>query len=316
VDRKTFAIVTTLVVAGNGSAWAQDTAAIKKALTRVAAGETISILDSSGRTETGILSGSTDTFITLDGGRKIAASQIARITVKDSTRNGTKLGAVIGASAGAAGALALGSLCANEGGSCAGAGLLLIGLGAGAGAGIGWLGDSLTQHEIYRAGRTPRLLTPEVRVRLGGNNRSGGTPEFGVSWSVTTGSGLGVEVNADRAPGASDGEGTGVSFDGRAVYTFGRSRVQPFVSGGVGYARHQYRTTYQVPPSAFVPNGATYARNQHVAGVVPVCGAGIRFQPARHLVIRPEVSWFLETAPNSANHAGVARAGVSIGAAW
>src|SRR4051812_12060936 len=109
----------TLVVAGRGRAQAQDMAAIKKGLNRFAAGETISVLDSSGRSETGRLSGSTDTFITLDGSRNVAASRIARITVKDSTRNGTTIGALIGGGAGLAGALAISAICANEGGSCA-----------------------------------------------------------------------------------------------------------------------------------------------------------------------------------------------------
>ena len=132
MDRKTFAIVMTLVVAGRGSAWAQDTAAVKKALTRVAPGETISVLDTSGRTDTGILTGSTDTSLTLDGSRNVAADRIARITVKDSTRNGTTIGALIGGGAGVVGAIALSALCANEGGDCAAANLMLIGIGVGA----------------------------------------------------------------------------------------------------------------------------------------------------------------------------------------
>ena len=316
MNRKTFAMVMALVVAGRGSAWAQDTAAIKKALARVPTGETISVLDTSGKTETGRLSGSTDTFLTLDGSRNVAANRIARITVKDSTRNGTTIGALIGGGAGLVGALALGALYANEGGSAGGASLLLIGLGAGAGAGIGWLGDSLTQHEIYRTGGTARRLTPEVRVRVAGINRAGGIPGFGLSWSTTTGSGFGVEVNADKTLGASDGEGRGFSFDGRALYAFGRSRIQPYVSGGVGFVQHDHKVAYEVPPSAFLPNGASGVRNQDVEGVAPVFGGGVRFQPARHLVIRPEVSWFLETAPNSAKRTAVARASVSFGAAW
>jgi hypothetical protein len=306
----------TLVVAGPGSAWAQDTAAIKKALSRVAPGETISLRDTSGRSETGRLSGSTDTSITLDGSRNVAANRVTRITVKDSTRNGTVIGALIGGGAGVAGAIALGALCANEGGNCAAANLMLIGLGVGAGAGIGWLGDSLTQHEIYRAGGTARRFSPEVRMRVAGQNRSGALPGFGLSGSVTSESGLGVEVNADRTLDGSDGLGGGVSLDGRALYAFGPSRVQPYVSVGVGFIQHAAMVTYSVPPSPFVPNGATYSNRQTLEAVAPVFGGGIRLQPARHLVIRPEVSWFLETAPNSANRTAVARAGVSIGAAW
>ena len=316
MDRKTLAIVTALVVANSGSAWAQDTAAIKKALNRVAPGETISVLDASGRTETGRLSGSTDTFLTLDGSRKVAANRIARITVKDSTRNGTKIGALIGAGAGLAGALALSAVYANEGGNAMGANLLLIGLGAGAGAGIGWLGDSLTQHELYRTSGTARWLSPELRVRVAGINRAGGLPGFGLSWSTTMGSGFGVEVNADKTLGASDGEGRGFSFDGRALYAFGHSRVQPYVSGGVGFVQHDHKITYEVPPSAFLPTGATYSGNQDVEGVAPVFGGGIRFEPARHLVIRPEVSIFLEGKPFAGSLTPVARASVSIGAAW
>lgn len=316
MDRKTFAIVMTLVVAGPGSAWAQDTAAIKKALNRVPPGETISVLDTTGRSHTGRLSSSTDTSITLDGSRNVATDHIARITVKDSTRNGTTIGALIGGGAGVVGAIALGALCANEGGNCAAANVLLIGLGVGAGAGIGWLGDSLTQHEIYRAGGTARRFSPEVRMRVSGLNRSGGLPGFGLSGSMTSGSGLGVEVNADRTLGGSDGLGGGVSLDGRALYAFGRRRIQPFVSGGIGFNQHEEIVTYSVPPSAFVPNGATYSNRQTLEAVAPVFGGGIRLQPARHLVIRPEVSWFLETAPNSANRTAVARVGVSVGAAW
>ena len=120
MDRRTFAIVMTLVVAGRGSAWAQDTAAIKKALARVAPGETISVLDTSGRSDTGRLSGSTDTFLTLDGSRNVATDRIVRITVKDSTRNGTTIGALVGGSAGVVSAIVLSSIYANEGGSAAG----------------------------------------------------------------------------------------------------------------------------------------------------------------------------------------------------
>ena len=316
MDRKTFAIVMTLVVAGRGSAWAQDTAAIKKALARVAPGETISILDTSGRRDTGRLSGSTDTAITLDGSRNVGADRIARITVKDSTRNGATIGALIGGGAGVAGALAVGALCANEGGGCAGATLMLVGLGVGAGAGIGWLGDSLTQREIYRAGGTARRFSPELRVRVAANNRAGGLPGIGLSWSMTGESGLGVEVNADRTLGRSDGVGGGVSLDGRALYAFGRSRVQPYVSGGVGFVQYEQIFTYSVPPSVLLPNGATYSNRGTLEGVAPVFGGGVRLQLARRLVIRPEVSWSVETAPNSANRTAVARAGVSIGAAW
>lgn len=316
MDRKTLAVIMILVVAGPGRAWAQDTAAIKKALTRVAPGQVISVLDTSGRTHTGRLSGATDTSITLDGSRDVAANRIARMTVKDSTRNGARIGALIGGGAGVIGAIALSALCANEGGNCAAANALLIGLGIGAGAGIGWVGDSLTQAEIYRAGGLGRRFSPELRVRLAAVNRSGALPGFGLSGSMTGGSGLGVEVNADRTLDGADGLGGGVSLDGRALYAFGRSRVQPYVSGGVGFNQHAETVTYSVPPSAFLPDGATYSSRQTLEAVAPVFGGGVRLQPARHLVIRPEVSWFLETAPNSANRTTVMRAGVSIGTAW
>jgi hypothetical protein len=315
VNRQTFAIGMALIVAGRGSAWAQDTTAIKKALNRVAPGETISILDTSGRTDTGRLSGSTDTSITLDGSRNVAADRIARITVKDSTRNGTTIGALIGGGAGLVGALALSALYANEGTGSGAASLLLIGLGVGAGAGIGALGDSLTQHEIYRAGGTPRKFSPEARVRVAGLNRSAVLPSVGLSWSLTTDSGLGFEVNADKNPGAANDEGRGFSFDGRALYTFGRGRIRPYLSGGVGFVEHNHNDTYETPTIGNFPGG-TYPILRDVGGVAPVFGGGLRFQPARHLVIRPEVSWFLETEPNSSNRTAVARAGVSIGAAW
>ena len=316
MDRKTLAIMMTLVVAGRGSAWAQDLAAIKKGLSRVAPGDTISVLDASGRTETGRVSSSTDTLITLDGARTIAADRIARITVKDSTRNGTTIGALIGGGAGLVGALALGAIFANEGGGSGEGSLLLVGLGLGAGAGIGWMADSLTQHEIYRAGGTASRLSPELRVRVAGINRAGGIPGFGLSWSTTRASGFGFEVNADKTPGASDGEGRGFSFDGRALYTFGRSRVRPYVSGGVGFVQTDHKGTYEVPADAFLPNGATYLVNQDIADVTPVFGGGVRLQPARHLVIRPEVSWFFETDPSSRARKAVPRVGVSIGAGW
>jgi hypothetical protein len=316
VERKTLAMMMILAVAGRGSAWAQDTAAIKQALSRVPAGTAISVLDTSGQTNTGRLSDATDTVITLDGSRNVAANRIARITVKDSTRNGAKIGALIGGTAGLVGALAVGAVYANEGSGAGAASLLLIGLGTGAGAGIGWLGDSLKQQEIYRVDATPRRLSPEVRARVARSDRAGGVPEYGLAWSMAIGSGFGVEANVDHTIGASDGEGRGFSVDGRALYAFGPRRAQPYVSGGIGFVRHDRHVTIEVPPSEAVPGGLIFSGNQPLEGVAPVFGAGLRLQPARHLVIRPEVSWFIETAPNSSERSAVARAGVSIGAAW
>jgi len=318
MDRKTLAaIVVTLVVAARDNAFAQDTAAVRKALDRLSPGDTISVLDSDGGRHVGTFTGLTDNRLLIDGvPSTVDPARITRLTVHDSPGNGARIGAIIGGAAGVAGALVLGSICANEGGDCTADAIVLVATGIGVGAGVGWLGDSLTQRELYRAAGTAREGSPELRVRVAATNRSGVQPVLGVSWSRTGASGLGFEVNADRTRGAVDGAGRGFSIDGRAVYAFGRGRLRPYVSGGLGYGEHHENFTYEVPPSAFLPNGASYSGQHRIEGFAPLFGGGLRLQPARHLVIRPEVTWSVEPTGTSRTRTARPRAGVSIGAAW
>jgi hypothetical protein len=318
VDRKTLAaIVVTLVVAARGNAFAQDPAAVRKALDRLSPGDTISVRDSDGGRDIGPFTGLTDTKLLIDGvPSKINPARITRLTVRDSPSNGAKIGALIGGAAGAVGAIVLGSIAANEGGDAAAGAVLLVAAGIGTGAGVGWLGDSLTQRQLYRAEGTAREFSPELRVRAGATRRSGVQPAFGVSWSRTGESGLGFEVNADRTGGSRDGAGRGFSIDGRVLYAFGRGRVRPYLSGGLGYGEHHENLTFEVPPSVVVPNGVSYSGQYRIEGFAPVLGGGLRVQPARHLVIRPEVTWSLEPTGTSRTRKPLPRAGVSIGAAW
>ena len=310
------AVVVTLVATGHGTAWAQDPEAVRKALDRVTAGDMISLLDTDGRRVAARYLGTTDSAVKLEGTQRIGVNRIARITVKDSTRNGTTIGAVVGGGAGLVGALLVGMICANEGGECAAAELGLIALGAGAGAGIGWLGDTLIQREVYRADGTPRAFSPELRVRLAATKRSRVNPVFGLSWSSTAESGLGVEVNADRSPGDADGDGRGFSIDGRAVYAFGRGRVRPFLSGGLGFGHHYENYHYEIGPSAYFPTGYSYSGQHRIESLAPVFGGGVRFEPVRHVVIRPEMSWSVEPTGDERTRKPFARVGVSIGATW
>ncbi len=318
MDRQTLApIVVTLIVAAHGNAFAQDSAAVRKALDRLSPGETISVLDTEGSRDGGMFTGLTATKLLIDGmPSKVDPARITRLTVHDSPANGAKIGAIIGGTAAGVGAVLVGMICANEGGDCTASVVGLIATGVGVGAGVGWLSDSLIQRELYRAEGAPRVFSPELRVRLAASKRSGVQPAFGVSWSRTSESGFGIEVNADRTPGAADGSGRGYSVDGRAVYTIGRGRVRPYLSGGLGYGHHYENYTFELAPSLVFPNGYSASGQARVEGFAPVFGGGVRLQPARHLVIRPEVTWSVEPTGIERSRTPVARAGVSIGAAW
>ena len=310
------AIVASSLAAGQGTAAAQDSEAIQRIRNRVEVGETISVLDTNGGRIVGTYLGATPSAVKLEGTQDINGKSIARVTKKDSTRNGTTIGAIIGAGAGAVGALLVGAICANEGGECMGATLGLVGLGVGAGAGIGWFSDALVEHEIYRAEGAPRSLSPEVRVRLAADKRATVTPAFGLSWSMTRDSGLGLEVNFDHLAGAPNGNDRGYSVDGRALYTFGHSRVRPYVSGGIAHVRRSEDYRFEYPPSLVFPNGAIFAGRGQVEGFTPVFGGGVRIQTGSHLVIRPELSWLGDPGNNPSHHAGNVRVGASIGASW
>jgi hypothetical protein len=153
-------------------------------------------------------------------------------------------------------------------------------------------------------------------MRIGLDKRTAASPLVGLAWSTTGESGLGVEVNVDRTDETAAGDGRGYSFDGRVLYAFGHGAIRPFVSGGAGFFQHEERYTINRPPSAFEPNGYAFSGRARLEGLAPIVGGGVRLQPSRHLVIRPEVSWFLDSRPGVASRTGVPRVGVSVGATW
>ena len=112
MDRQTLApIVVTLIVAAHGNAFAQDTAAVRKALDRLSPGETISVLDTEGSRDGGMFTGLTATKLLIDGmPSKVDPSRITRLTVHDSPANGAKIGAIIGGAAAGVGAVLVGMI--------------------------------------------------------------------------------------------------------------------------------------------------------------------------------------------------------------
>jgi hypothetical protein len=265
------------------------------ALAQLKDGASVAVREDDGSRTTGRLVGTTDTLLTLTtkDGRSLTVplDRVRRVWVEDPASNGMWTGAAIGGGIGVAGAIAVGALCANEGGPCAAAGLLLIAGGAGAGAGIGALADKIHVRTVFVAGEDAFAYSgSRVVARIGTDRREGRTPlSLGASWGIThVGSGIGFEANVDRASGTSDRSRT-LSTDMRLVYLFGKRRVQPFASAGAGY-------------NSF--------GGQHA--LVPVVGAGASVRVGRKLSLRPEVSFY---GGHTSTRGGF-RTGIGLGYSW
>jgi hypothetical protein len=265
------------------------------ALAQLKDGASVAVREDDGSRTTGRLVGTTGTLLTLTtrDGRSLTVplDRVRRVWVDDPARNGMWAGAAIGGGIGVAGAVALGALCANEGGQCATAGLLLIAGGAGAGMGMGALADKMHVRTVFVAGEDAfSYSASHVLARIGTDRREGSTPlSLGASWGIThVGSGIGFEVNVDDASGTLD-RGRTLSTDMRFVYLFGKRRVQPFASAGAGYS--------------------TFG-GQHA--LVPVVGGGASVRVGRKLSLRPEVSFY---GGHTSSHGGF-RTGIGLGYSW
>jgi len=308
-------VVSLLVVLAAVPAAAQPPQDLPQGLARVEPGETVALLDTDGQRLAGrIASVSANGLTLVQAGRTMSVplQRVARVTVADSNRNGMLIGALIGAGIGIAGGAAVNAICANEGGDCIAIVLGLAAAGAAGGAGIGWLGDRVHQPVLYALPGSRREFASELRLKLSTDARAGTMfPAIGGSWGMTSSSGFGFEVNADRSMGGKGGEGRGNSLDGRVLYFFGNARLRPYVVGGAGYFEYYKAYSVLVPASRFMPEHLLEGQS-NIHSVAPLVGGGVRVQAARSLSIRPEVVWYRRPGGSLSG----LRAGVSAGVTW
>jgi hypothetical protein len=317
---KIAALAAGVALFGTGAVNAQEGTSASDALKRVEPGTTVSILSVDGREVTGRITSLTPASLTIigQGAQSMPASQVGRVTIQDSPRNGALIGAAIGGGAGIASGLLLSAICANEGGDCAGPVIGVIGLGTAAGAGIGWLADRLHQRVVYDAlPDVPRQFAPELAVHLGGESRPSSRTTFvlGGAWSTTLTPHLGLAVNVTRSfagsstPAASDGRG--VSADARLQYRFGHARVQPYAEAGFGYFQSYRAHTYTTPAFPGFPSLQIEGVSRQ-SGLAPVLGGGVRMRLGSRVSLVPGVSWYRH---HGGRLTGV-RAGVSLAYRW
>jgi hypothetical protein len=311
------AILGVLLLAPAAPVAAQQPPDLPQALKRVEPSETVTILDPDGRRLVGRIaqvSSSGLTLIQQGQATTVPLQRVARITIKDSNRNGAIIGGLIGAAIGAVGGIAVNAICANESGGCFSIVLVLAGAGAGGGAGIGWLGDRLQQSVVYALPGAPREFAPEMGVKFITDSRGGMTfPGIGGSWGMTSHSGLGFEVNVNRSVGRRDGEGRGTSFDGRVLYVFGKGRYRPYGLAGAGYFEYVGEAYRQfVPAMGSFPERVIEGRFRP-QGFAPLIGGGVRVGVTPKISIRPEVLWYPQ--PGGGERSGL-RASVGLGFRW
>ena len=310
------AILGLLLLVPTAPVAAQQPADLPQALARVEPSETVTILDTDGRRLVGRVAQVSSSSLTLTQrgqATSVPLQRVARITISDSNRNGAAMGGLIGAAVGLAGGAALNAICANEGGNCLGVILSLTAAGAAGGAGIGWLGDRLHQSVVYAVPGAPREFAPEMRVKFTTDSRGGMTfPGVGGSWGMTSHSGLGFEVSADRSVGSGDGEGRGSSFDGRVLYVFGKGRYRPYGLAGAGYFEYYEAYSQLVPARGPFPEHLNEGQHK-LGGIAPLVGGGLRVEVTPKISIRPEVLWYPQ--PGGGGRSSL-RASVGVGFRW
>jgi hypothetical protein len=132
------------------------------------------------------------------------------------------------------------------------------------------------------------------------------------STSMTSHSGLGFEVNADRSVGSRDGAGRGLSLDARMLYVFGKGRYRPYGLAGAGYFQYYQPYSYLVPAMGSFPerlNEGHFTLHR----LAPLVGGGVRVGVTPKISIRPEVLWYPQ--PGSGGRSGL-RASVGVGFRW
>ena len=316
MNQHSAAAILGLLLAPTAPVAAQQPPDLPQALVRVEPRETVTILDTDGRRLVGRIAQVSSSGLTLvqrGQATSVPLQRVARITVSDSNQNGAAIGGLIGAAIGAVGGVAVNAICANESGGCFSIVLVLAGVGAASGAGIGWLGDRFHQSVVYAVPGAPREFAPEVRVKLSTDSRGGMTvPGVGGAWGITSHSGLGFEVNADRSLGRG-GQRPGTSFDGRVLYFFGKGRYRPYGLAGAGYFEYDGGAySYLVPAMGSIPERLNEGQHR-VQGVAPIVGGGVRVAVTPKISIRPEVIWHPQ--PGGGERSGL-RASVGAGFRW
>ena len=315
-QRSAAAVLGLLLLAPTAPVAAQQPPDLPQALLRVDPSDTVTIIDTEGSRLVGRVAQVSSSGLTLvqrGQATSVPLQRVARITISDSNRNGAAIGGLIGAAIGAVGGFAVNAICVNEGGGCFGVVLALAGAGAASGAGIGWVGDRLHQSVVYAVPGAPREFAPEMRVKFTADSRGGITvPGVGGAWGITSHSGLGFEVNADRSLGR-DGQRPGSSFDGRVLYFFGKGRYRPYGLAGAGYFEYDGEAYSQLVPAMGSFPESLIQGTYRVKGIAPLVGGGVRAQVTPKISIRPEVVW--HSQPGGGARPGL-RASVGVGFGW
>jgi outer membrane protein W len=275
------------------------------------------------------------------GLQTIPAERIGRLVVKDSLKNGVLIGTATGASVGLVSGLFINLICESESGGCPGAVLMLTAMGAGAGAVAGAGIDGLLHRTVFDAlpGVRGEFL-PHVAVGLAttrttpwGIGAVNGPPSVGLSWGMQHTSNFGLELDINRTIGDSTrtlscatapattssrlgctGEGRqgledATTVSGKLQYFFSRSRVQPYIAGGVGI-HHSTVWRTQVTPRFRTPDTELREYLSTDVGLAWVGGAGARIGLTERVWLRPDV-----TVYKAADWTHL-RAGVGVGVSW
>lgn len=319
---------------------------------RTKPGELLDVLAIDGEEMRGRVVAFTRDTLTLDvagAHRTIAARETARIQRRDSIRNGVWAGALAGAAVGITSGAVLYAICANEGGGCPGALAAISATGTGVGALIGAGLDGLQHKTIYDTSRGVRFSNAITRELFGnwawGHVTSLGsanpTMNTGIGWGAHFANGVGLEFDVTRSAGESRrpvscvrlrfdvnspclGEGTHTLesvtvASAKVSYAFLRtSRVQPFVTGGAGFAEYRLRRSIAIQPGrfgVFDPARPVSIVEEGFAddGLVGTFGGGMHVPLTRALALRTEVTVYpIATAAQ----ASMVRAAVGLGYRW
>lgn len=155
-----------------------------------------------------------------------------------------------------------------------------------------------------------------------GDHKIGSGVEWGGGFGVKPFSGklrrLGFDVQANsldlgyqRGNNLNDGQATAVV--GSVLYHFSDSSVQPYVTGGLGVLKTDYRQV--IKGGAVVGSNEDYSSQVRADKMLLNVGAGMKVRVARGLAVRPEIRLYDTTIGTGYNFSSV-RLSVGVGYYW
>ncbi len=126
-------------------------------------------------------------------------------------------------------------------------------------------------------------------------------------------SGLGFETRLSYLGSNVETSSSIVIFSGSALYHFGRSRVQPYLFGGVGALRGERTVIVQIGSGREIFDEERYQEDWNKIGFE--FGGGVKVALTRNLALRPEFR-LLDTTPGKGYNLGVPQVNIALGYHW